>query len=122
ARATGLRQGVEGHAVHAVAGRADLLVDLEAVLQIGAVEHAERTLKRPALRRRVERQRIAVGGEGRRGEHQTEGETKRECKAHGCPHSAGAGTEPSTDLAMESGSGLGVSIRPMTGMSTQKKP
>ena len=70
--ATGFRQRVEGDAAQAVAGRADFLVDLKAVLQIGAVVGAERTFERPmhVLERRL------IAGRGKRGSRQA----KTECK------------------------------------------
>src|SRR5262249_27448908 len=62
ARRPSLRgQVVEGDTVQAVAGRADLLIDLEAALERRTVEHAEGALERKGLGLRRKRLAHVVG-------------------------------------------------------------
>ena len=112
-------QIVERDAIEAVTGGADFLVDLETTLHGRAVICAERTVERKA--HILGRHRLAeIDGLrvccSRQGQERSKGERERFHIRH--PHSAGL----STGCAMEAGSGFGVSMRPSSGMISQKKP
>ena len=122
-----LRQRAERHELHAVAGAAHLAIDLEAALQLAAIELAEGSRKRPRLARR---QRLALLGSKhsvRTGEHR--GNREQGKNAHQ-PLPSGAATPPavtgappfffSTASEIELGSGRGVSMKPNSGRTTKK--
>ncbi len=107
--------------VHRMAVGADLLVDLKAALQGGAVERAEDAVERPAgVRQRRGRRLLREGRKRGKRERQGCGEAAHQCFS---PALAGDGASvppcfASTDAAMLVGSGSGRSNFPMSGMST----
>ncbi len=123
-------QRVEGDAVEAVTGRADFLVDLEAALQGRAVIGAEGTFEGEATPVWPEARLPVAASAARRGSRRTAIAAtraiprRRAMRIPYSPYSAAAGaaaSRPSTALAMLSGRGLGVSIRPTIGRISQKK-
>ena len=111
---------------------ADLAIDLEAALQLGAVVFAERARERPFVHGRC--RRFVLLRQCRRGEcGERDGESENGARGgHGVPRQAfapaggGAGApmglpSRSTDSEIEFGSGLVLSILPSTGRITRKK-
>jgi hypothetical protein len=118
-------QVAERDEVEAVTDRADLLVNLEAALELAAVELAERAGERPLVARR-HRLIVFAGGVGRgdRGKARDGAcEDEGENGAHGRSPSH-RGTEPAAglriDSAIEFGSGLVFSIQPRIGRMMMK--
>ncbi len=110
-----------------MAGRADLAVDLVAALQLGLVELAERTLERPVDVAGLFRMGSGGGRSGREGETERR---ERECLAQhqAQPFFSGDAAAPAgvvagcdrTGAEIDSGTGSGVSVRPIRGVITQK--
>src|SRR4029078_9790308 len=80
------REVAEAHALEAMAGRADLLVDLEAPLQLRLVELAGEAAERPVLAPDGVLPAAFIGSpgwQGRAGESQRPEEGNRCCAPHG---------------------------------------
>ena len=115
-------QVAEGDALQTVTGGADFLVDLISTLQRRAVIGAEQ-----GLELEVRWLVLAAGrnlrGEGRRG--QAKGQTGRQgnakSKAHVLAHLSPPSDLPSTDWAIDAGSGFGVSNNPTKNMIGKMK-
>src|SRR5690606_7046153 len=128
-RAVLVAQVTEVHQVHAVAGGADLLVDLVAALQLALVEGAERPGEAEAA---IARMLGAPGGHRRSGDGDQADSGRHRDKdlaeghglflvAHHRAHAFSAAVDGSTGSEIVAGIGSGFSRRPMTGISTRKK-
>ena len=130
ARPARIGQGAERDQAEAVTDLADLAVDLEAALQLGAIVFAERPGERPLVGRRRRRAvvlRLRRSGKG--GERDGESEDGARNGHGGFPRAsfhyaltpdALTPDGGSTESAIEFGSGLVFSTRPSTGRMIRK--